>query len=49
MTRPASARAVERLRRAGIRRLNLDLIFGIPGSTFAEWSSDLDRALELRT
>ncbi|MBL9120491.1 MAG: radical SAM family heme chaperone HemW [Phycisphaerae bacterium] len=45
---PASVgRAVERLRRAGIRRLNLDLIFGIPGSTLAEWSSDLDRALEL--
>lgn len=45
---PASVgRAVERLRRAGIRRLNLDLIFGIPGSTLDEWASDLERALAL--
>lgn len=41
------ARAVERLRDAGIRRINIDLIFGIPGSTLADWASDLDRALEL--
>ncbi len=39
--------AVDRLRRAGIRRLNLDLIFGIPGSTPADLDRDLDRILEL--
>jgi len=44
---PASVpRAVERLRRAGLRRLNLDLIFGIPGSTLAEWESDLAKAID---
>ncbi len=43
---PASVpRAVERLRRAGLRRLNLDLIFGVPGSTLAEWESDLAQAM----
>lgn len=40
-------RAVERLRAAGIRRLNLDLIFGIPGSTLEDWRRDLDRVLAL--
>lgn len=45
---PASvARAVGHLRRAGIRRINLDLIFGIPGGTLAAWESDLDQALAL--
>lgn len=45
---PASvAVAVDRLRRAGIRRLNLDLIFGIPGSTLEDLDRDLDRVLEL--
>lgn len=40
-------RSVGRLRRAGIKRLNLDLIFGIPGSTLDDLSRDLDRVLEL--
>ncbi len=40
-------RAIKRLRDAGIRRINVDLIFGIPGSTLEDWASDLDRALEL--
>lgn len=45
---PASVpRAVARLRAAGIRRLNLDLIFGIPGSTLEDWRRDLDAALAL--
>ncbi len=45
---PASVpRAVGRLRDAGIRRLNLDLIFGIPGSTLDDWRRDLDQALAL--
>lgn len=41
------APAVETARRAGIRRINLDLIFGIPGQTLASWTESLDRALAL--
>lgn len=45
---PASVpRAVARLRSAGIRELNLDLIFGIPGSTLVQWREDLSRAIDL--
>jgi oxygen-independent coproporphyrinogen-3 oxidase len=39
--------AVERLRAAGIRRISLDLIFGIPGSTIEDWDRDLDAVLAL--
>jgi oxygen-independent coproporphyrinogen-3 oxidase len=42
-------RALETARTAGIRRQNVDLIFGIPGQTLEEWASDLDRALALGT
>ena len=42
------ATAVGHLRAAGISNLNLDLIFGVPGSTLASWAFDLDRALELQ-
>lgn len=45
---PASvARSVGRLRAAGIRRINLDLIFGIPGATMVDWDRDLDAVLAL--
>ncbi len=45
---PASVtRSVVRLRDAGIRRINLDLIFGIPGATMADWDRDLDAVLAL--
>jgi oxygen-independent coproporphyrinogen-3 oxidase len=45
---PANVRrAVETLRAAGIRRINLDLIFGVPGTTLDGWERDLDRALAL--
>jgi oxygen-independent coproporphyrinogen-3 oxidase len=40
-------RAVERVR-ARIDRVSLDLIFGVPGQTLAEWRDDLRRALGLR-
>jgi len=47
---PASvARAIGFLRAAGIGRINVDLIFGIPGGTLAEWESDLRSALDLGT
>jgi oxygen-independent coproporphyrinogen III oxidase len=39
-------RAVERVRRR-IERVSLDLIFGVPGQTLAEWDADLRRALAL--
>ena len=41
------ARAVDHLRAAGIDSINLDLIMGIPGSTFELWREDLEAALEL--
>ena len=47
---PASvARAIARLRAAGIARISIDLIFGIPGQTMDEWSSDLGHAIDLGT
>jgi oxygen-independent coproporphyrinogen-3 oxidase len=39
--------AVETARRAGIGRINLDLIFGIPGQTRATWRDSLRRAVDL--
>jgi oxygen-independent coproporphyrinogen-3 oxidase len=40
-------RAVERVRRR-IEQVSLDLIFGVPGQTLAEWRRDLEQALALR-
>jgi oxygen-independent coproporphyrinogen-3 oxidase len=39
-------RAVERVRRR-IEQVSLDLIFGVPGQTVADWQDDLNRALAL--
>jgi oxygen-independent coproporphyrinogen-3 oxidase len=39
--------AVRAARRAGFRRLNVDLIFCLPGQTLEEWESDLECALAL--
>jgi oxygen-independent coproporphyrinogen-3 oxidase len=39
-------RAVERIRRH-IDHVSLDLIFGVPGQTIAQWCTDLERALAL--
>lgn len=41
------ALAVERLRRAGIDNISIDLIYGFPGQTLAEWETDADKALDL--
>ena len=41
------ARAVERVRRR-IDNVSLDLIFGVPGQTAAQWRDDLARALALK-
>ncbi|MEQ9459828.1 MAG: radical SAM family heme chaperone HemW [Phycisphaeraceae bacterium] len=40
-------RSVRILRSAGVRRLNLDLIFAIPGQTLGELDRDLDEVLAL--
>jgi oxygen-independent coproporphyrinogen-3 oxidase len=41
------AATVAHCRRAGLQNVSLDLIFGIPGQTTADWRENLDRALEL--
>jgi len=41
------ARAVDAARAAGIDRVNLDLIYGTPGETIADWEATLDAALAL--
>tara|TARA_R110000782_G_scaffold57258_11_gene119658 strand:+ start:19727 stop:20995 length:1269 start_codon:yes stop_codon:yes gene_type:complete len=41
--------AAEIIRRAGIQRLSVDLISGVPGQTLAEWNTDLNAALTLGT
>lgn len=39
--------AVARLRNAGIGQINLDLIYGIPGESAADWRGSLEAALSL--
>jgi oxygen-independent coproporphyrinogen-3 oxidase len=41
------ARAVDAARAAGIERVNLDLIYGTPGESVADWMATLDEALAL--
>lgn len=40
--------SVKLARAAGIRNLNLDLMFGLPGQTLNDWAETLDMALSLR-
>jgi len=40
--------AMTNLRAAGFRRLNLDIIFGLPGQTMQDWEADLDRVITLQ-
>jgi oxygen-independent coproporphyrinogen-3 oxidase len=42
-------RSVELARRAGFERLNLDLIYAIPGQDLDSWSRSLEQAIALRT
>jgi oxygen-independent coproporphyrinogen-3 oxidase len=46
-TAAEAVEAVSWARRAGFRRLNLDLIFCLPGQTLAEWQRDVEQALAL--
>ena len=43
------ARSIEIARAAGFTRLNLDLIYAIPGQDLASWSDSLDQAIALGT
>ena len=42
-------RSVELARRAGFKRLNVDLIYAIPGQDLASWSQSLRQAIDLGT
>ncbi|MBS0191453.1 MAG: radical SAM family heme chaperone HemW [Phycisphaerales bacterium] len=42
-------RALDLARNAGIHRLSIDLIFGVPGATLEDWMRDLHAALALGT
>ena len=40
--------AYDMIREAGFSSVNLDLLFGAPGQTLADWESDLTQAVELQ-
>lgn len=40
--------AVKRLRDAGIDNISIDLMYGLPGETMADWQCDIDAALNLQ-
>jgi oxygen-independent coproporphyrinogen-3 oxidase len=42
-----SIKAVENVRKAGVRHVNIDLMYMIPGQTINEWVSDLEHAASL--
>ncbi len=42
-------KSIELARRAGFERLNLDLIYAIPGQSLEQWAENLERAIELKT
>lgn len=39
--------AVERLHKAGIRNISIDLMYGFPDETLADWHEDIRKSLEL--
>lgn len=43
----AVGRAVAMVKGAGVQRVSLDLIFGVPGQSLDDWRRDLDHAIEL--
>ena len=40
--------AVELLRKAGIHNISIDLMFGFPGETLADWQKDISHAIALQ-
>lgn len=47
-TREETAHAVAMLRQAGIKSINLDLLYGLPNQTLKSWEETLHFALELK-
>jgi oxygen-independent coproporphyrinogen-3 oxidase len=45
----ATSAAVELARRAGFQHIGLDLIYGLPDQSLAEWMASLNAAIELNT
>ncbi len=43
------ARSLDLARQAGFTRLNIDLIYAIPGQTFDRWTANLEQAIALNT
>lgn len=41
-------RALERLRNVGIKNISIDLMFGFPDESLADWEEDLDKAVALQ-
>ena len=41
-------RSVEQARAAGFERLNIDLIYAIPGQTLDQWQASLETAIEIK-
>ena len=41
------SQAVSRLRKAGIKNISVDLMYGFPGETLSDWQRDIDAALAL--
>jgi oxygen-independent coproporphyrinogen-3 oxidase len=39
--------AIDRLRKAGIDNISIDLMYGFPGETLSDWKADIDAALSL--
>ena len=39
--------AVNRLRRANIQNISIDLMYGFPGETITDWKTDIEAALAL--
>ena len=39
--------AFDRLRKAGIENISIDLMYGFPGETMSDWKADIDQALAL--
>lgn len=46
-TAAQAAEAVRRARQAGLANVSIDLMFGFPGQTLAQWEADIDSALSL--
>ena len=46
-TASQAVEAVERLRKAGIQNISIDLMYGFPGETLNDWQQDIEAAIAL--